>query len=262
VSGPAPPVLYEVRGTTAWVVFNRPEARNALTFAMYDRFLEVMAAIEEDRSLRAVVLTGAGERAFVAGTDIAEFRSIVAPEDALAYEAKMDAILDRLERLRVPTIAALRGACTGSGVGIAASCDLRLGSPSARFGLPIARTLGNCLSMANYARLTQLIGAGALKEVVFSSRLVPAEEAKQMGFLTEVVPHEDSLLPRAEELAGELADRAPITLWATKEALRRLRRPDLLPDGSDLIVGCYLSSDFKEGREAFLAKRRPHWTGT
>lgn len=257
-----PQVLYEVRGTTGWVVFNRPEARNALNFAMYDRFSEIMAAIEGDSSLRAVVLTGAGERAFVAGTDIAEFRHIVSDQDALAYEAKMDVILDRLERLRVPTVAALRGACTGSGVGIAASCDLRLGSPSAVFGLPIARTLGNCLSMANYARMVQLIGAGALKEVVFSSRLVPADEAKQMGFLSEVVGDEETLLSRAEELAKELASRAPLTLWATKEALRRLRQADQLPDGSDLIVGCYLSADFREGRDAFLAKRPPAWTGT
>lgn len=254
-------VHYEVRGTTGWVVFDRPEARNAMTFAMYDQFQKAMAAIEDDSSLRAVVLTGAGERAFVAGTDIAEFRSIVTDEDALAYEAKIDAILDRLEGLRVPTVAALRGACTGAGVGIAASCDLRLGSPSAAFGLPIARTLGNCLSMGNYARLSQLIGAGALKEIVFSTRLVPAPEAKEMGFLSEVVADEDSLLDRAQELASELSSRAPLTLWATKEALRRLRQADRLPDGSDLIVGCYLSADFREGREAFLAKRRAVWTG-
>jgi enoyl-CoA hydratase/carnithine racemase len=253
-------VLYEVRGTTGWVVFDRPEARNAMTFAMYEEFQKAMAAIEDDRSLRAVVLTGAG-RSFVAGTDIAEFRSIVTEEDALAYEAKIDTILDRLEGLRVPTVAALRGACAGAGLGIAASCDLRLGSPSAAFGLPIARTLGNCLSMGNYARLSQLIGAGQLKEIVFSSRMVPAPEARQMGFLQEVVADEDSLLPRAEELAGELATRAPLTLWATKEALRRLRQPDRLPDGSDLIVGCYLSEDFREGREAFLAKRPANWTG-
>jgi enoyl-CoA hydratase/carnithine racemase len=231
-----------------------------MTFAMYEQFQKAMAAVEDDRSLRAVVLTGAG-RSFVAGTDIAEFRSIVTEEDALAYEAKIDTILDRLEGLRVPTVAALRGACAGAGVGIAASCDIRLGSPSATFGLPIARTLGNCLSMGNYARLSQLIGAGQLKEVVFSSRMVPAPEARQMGFLQEVVADEDSLLSRAEELAGELAGRAPLTLWATKEALRRLRQPDRLPDGSDLIVSCYLSDDFREGREAFLAKRPANWTG-
>ena len=253
-------VLYEVRGTTGWVVFDRPEARNAMTFAMYEQFQKAMAAVEDDRSLRAVVLTGAG-RSFVAGTDIAEFRSIVTEADALAYEAKIDTILDRLEGLHVPTVAALRGACAGAGVGIAASCDIRLGSPSTTFGLPIARTLGNCLSMGNYARLSELIGAGQLKEIVFSSRMVPAPEARQMGFLQEVVADEDSLLPRAEELAGELATRAPLTLWATKEALRRLRQPERLPDGSDLIVGCYLSDDFREGREAFLAKRPAKWTG-
>jgi enoyl-CoA hydratase/carnithine racemase len=260
VTGSPGQVLYEVRGTTGWVVFDRPEARNAMTFAMYEQFQKAMAAVEDDRSLRAVVLTGAGP-SFVAGTDIAEFRTIVTEEDALAYEAKIDTILDRLEGLRVPTVAALRGACAGAGVGIAASCDIRLGSPSAAFGLPIARTLGNCLSMGNYARLSQLIGAGQLKEIVFSSRMVPAPEARQMGFLQEVVADEDSLLPRAEELAGELATRAPLTLWATKEALRRLRQPDRLPDGSDLIVGCYLSEDFREGREAFLAKRPAKWTG-
>jgi enoyl-CoA hydratase/carnithine racemase len=162
----------------------------------------------------------------------------------------------------VPTIAAIAGACTGAGAAIAACCDIRLASPSARYGFPIARTLGNCLSMANYTRAAALIGFARLKDLIMRARLMDAQEMLACGLVAEVSPDEDSLLTRAQAVADEVASMAPLTLWATKEALRRIR-DTLMPEGadSDLIVACYTSQDFKEGVEAFLAKRKPVWTG-
>jgi enoyl-CoA hydratase/carnithine racemase len=245
-----------------WITFNRPQARNALTWNMYNRLEAVCHEINADRAVRAVVLTGAGGQAFVAGTDIGQFRAFKTEQDALDYEARGNVVMRTLESVRVPTIAAIAGACTGAGAAIAACCDLRIASPSARYGFPIARTLGNCLSMANYTRAAALIGFARLKDVIMRARLMDAQEMLSCGLVSEVTPDEESLLARAQALADEVASMAPLTLWATKEALRRVR-DTLIPDGadSDLIVACYTSKDFKEGVEAFLEKRKPHWTG-
>jgi enoyl-CoA hydratase len=250
------------RGPVQWVVFNRPQARNAMTWHMYERLVQVCEEVNEDRSVRAMVLTGAGGRAFVAGTDISQFRSFATEKDALDYEARGNHVMGTLERVRVPTIAAIAGPCTGGGAGMAAACDLRLASPSARYGFPIARTLGNCLSMQNYVRLFSLLGPARAKDILLTARLMGAEEMLACGLVREVVADEASLLPTAQELAEQLATHAPLTMWASKEAMRRIRER-LVPDGadSDLILSCYMSADFKEGVEAFLAKRPPEWRG-
>ena len=254
-------LLYEVRDGIAYLTFNRPQARNALTFAMYEGLAEICAAANEDRSIRAMILTGAGEKAFAAGTDISQFRTFDSPEDALGYEARMDRVLGTLERCRVPTIAAIAGACTGGGAAIAACCDLRIGASNARFGFPVARTLGNCLSMSNYARLAALIGPARVKDIIFTARLIDAREAQAIGLLNEVVDDPAALMPRAEELARTIAGNAPLTLQATKEALRRLQARMASGEGEDLIVMCYMSRDFREGMDAFLNKRTPSWRG-
>ena len=254
-------LLYEVRDGIAYLTFNRPQARNALTFAMYEGLAEICAAANEDRSIRAMILTGAGEKAFAAGTDISQFRTFDSPEDALGYEARMDRVLGTLERCRVPTIAAIAGACTGGGAAIAACCDLRIGASNARFGFPVARTLGNCLSMSNYARLAALIGPARVKDIIFTARLIDAREAQAIGLLNEVVDDPAALMPRAEELARTIAGNAPLTLQATKEALRRLQARMTPGEGEDLIVMCYMSRDFREGMDAFLNKRTPNWRG-
>ena len=255
-------LIVERKGAIAWITFNRPQARNALTWNMYSRLETACQEVNADRSVRAVVLIGAGGQAFVAGTDIGQFRAFKTEQDALDYEARGNLVMHTLESVRVPTIAAIAGACTGAGAAIAACCDLRLASPSARYGFPIARTLGNCLSMANYTRAAALIGFARLKDLIMRARLMDAQEMLACGLISEVTPDEESLLTRAQALADEVASMAPITLWATKEALRRVR-DTLIPDGadSDLIVACYTSKDFKEGVEAFLAKRQPRWTG-
>ena len=254
-------LLWEIRDGIGWITFNRPAARNALTFAMYERLAELCAEAGSNPNVRALVLTGAGEKAFAAGTDISQFRAFAAPEDALAYESRLDRVLDALERCPKPTIAAIAGACTGGGAGIAAACDLRIAARNARFGFPVARTLGNCLSMSNYARLNALIGAARTTEIIFTARLVEAEEAKSIGLVSELLDDPAALLARADALARLIAGHAPLTLAATKEALRRLR--PRLPEGQDkdLILMCYMSADFREGMETFLSKRAPVWRG-
>src|SRR5918998_5627725 len=164
-------ILYEVRDGIAFVTFNRPQARNAFTFAMYERLAEICANTDEDRSIKAMLLTGAGGKAFAAGTDINQFRAFKSPEDALNYEQRIDRVLGTLERCRVPTIAAIAGACTGGGAGIAACCDIRIAAGNARFGVPIARTLGNCMSMPNFSRFTAIIGAARETQVILTARL-------------------------------------------------------------------------------------------
>ena len=254
-------LLYEVRDGIAHVTFNRPQARNALTFAMYERLAEVCAIANEDRSIRAMLLTGAGDKAFAAGTDISQFRAFDKPQDALDYEARIDRVLGALERCRVPTIAAIQGACTGGGAGIAVCCDLRIAAGNARFGFPVARTLGNCLSTGNYARLAALLGPARVKDMIFRARLVEAPEALAIGLVTEVLAEPSALMPRALELARLVASHAPLTLQATKEALLRLRPSMPAGSGEDLILMCYMSQDFREGMEAFLNKRAPRWQG-
>lgn len=255
-------LLYEVRDGVGYVTFNRPQARNAFTFAMYERLAGVCDEISLGGSgVRALLFTGAGEKAFAAGTDIGQFRAFKTPEDALDYEARIDRVLGALERCPVPTVAAIGGACTGGGAAIAACCDIRIGAANARFGFPIARTLGNCLSISNYTRLASLIGPARTKEIIFTSRLVEAEEARSLGLLSEVLPDHASLMQRAEALTRLVAGQAPLTLRATKEALRRIKEKMAPEESRDLIVMCYMSQDFREGMDAFLNKREPRWRG-
>ena len=255
-------ILFEVREGIGRVTFNRPQARNAFTFQMYERLAEICEEANKDQAIKAMILTGAGDKAFASGTDINQFRAFKTPEDAIEYEARNDRVLGVLEQCRVPTIAAITGACTGGGAGIAACCDLRIGTTTTKFGFPIARTLGNCLSMANYSRLAALIGPARVKDIIFTARLVEAREAAALGLLNEVVEDVATLQRRADELAKLVANHAPLTLRATKEAMRRLQPRLSSEEGKDLILLCYMSQDFREGMDAFLNKRTPQWSGT
>ena len=254
-------LLYDVRDGIARITFNRPQARNAFTFAMYERLAEICQQAETDHSIKAMVLMGAGEKAFASGTDISQFKEFKTADDAITYEGRIDRVVGTLERCRVPTIAAISGACTGGGGAIAAACDLRIAAANARFGFPVARTLGNCLSMGNYARLAALIGVAKTKEIIFTARLIEAEEARNLGLVSEVLPDHASLMTRADELAKHVASLAPLTLRATKEAMHRLMPRIAAGEGQDLSLMCYMSADFREGMDAFLNKRTPQWKG-
>jgi enoyl-CoA hydratase len=260
-SSTAEDLLYRRDDGIGVITFNRPASRNALTFAMYDRLAEVCRAVTANPDVGALVVMGAGGRAFAAGTDISSFRDIREPGDALAYEQRINEVLDAVECCPVPTIAALAGACTGGGAAIAAACDLRIATRDLKFGFPIAKTLGNCLSSASLARLAALIGAGRTREILFTARLIGAEEALAIGLASEVVDDFQAVQTRALDLARTLAGHAPLTLRATKEALRRLRLRTAEADDHDLITLCYMSEDFREGQAAFLEKRPPAWKG-
>ena len=255
-----PELILDRRDTTLWISFNRPAARNALTFGMYETLAETCANAPTDGSVRAIVISGAGGRAFAAGTDMTQFRAFETAQDALEYEAQIEKVLDAVERCPLPTIAAIHGACTGGGASIAAACDLRIASGSLKFGFPIARTLGNCLAAGNLARLSALIGAGRVREMIFTARLIEADEAGKIGLISEILPDEPSLMARAAELAAQVGGMAPLTLRATKEAMRRTRAA-VAVDDSDLITLCYMSDDFRTGMEAFLSKTKPQWRG-
>ena len=243
------------------VTLNRPQARNALTFPMYEGLARLCTEANDDDVVKAIVITGAGEKAFAAGTDISQFTEFRTAGDALAYEAKIDRILTAIEDCQKPTIAAIAGACTGGGAAIAAVCDLRLGAANARFGFPIARTLGNTLSMVNHARLASMIGPTRVTDLIFTARLMEAEEMRQVGLLSEVLPDHAALQARALELARTVAGHAPLTLRATKQALRRLRETTRQLDGDDLVAMCFTSADFAEGVASFLARRPAVWQG-
>ncbi|MGH3666612.1 MAG: enoyl-CoA hydratase/isomerase family protein [Egibacteraceae bacterium] len=250
-------VRYERRGPVAHLTFDRPEARNAMTWTMYDQLAELTDRVDADDDVRVVVLRGSGGKAFVAGTDIGQFAEFSSGADGLAYEARIEAIVGRLERVGKPTVAVVEGYAVGGGLGIAAVCDLRVCTPNARFGMPIARTLGNCLSMANYARLAALLGVARAKELIFTAGFVEAEEALAAGLVTQIIGAEE-LDERVAALCARLCEHAPITLRVTKEALRRIAAT-AVPAGDDLVEEAYGSADFAEGVAAFGDKRPPRW---
>jgi enoyl-CoA hydratase/carnithine racemase len=256
-------VIYETAGPLATLTFNRPEARNAMTWDMYRALVEACDRVDADPQVRVFILRGAGGKAFVAGTDIGQFEAFRRPEDGLTYEAGIDEILDRLERVAKPTIAQIEGVAAGGGCAIALTCDLRFATPDSRFGIPIARTLGNCLSGATCSRLVDLVGPATMKDMLFTGRFIEAAEAHALRLVNRIEAPDD--IDRAvKECAARIASNAPLTIRATKEMLRRIAAQRRLRSGEDrdLVTLCYTSADFREGVAAFLQKRAPRWTGS
>jgi len=255
-----PDLLFERQGPLAVVTFNRPEARNAMTFAMYEGLVAACESVDQEPEIRVLILRGAGGKAFVAGTDISQFQAFQAPEDALQYEERISRVVSRLEAVTKPTIAAIEGFAVGGGASLALACDLRYATPESKIGVPIARTLGNCLAMENYARILDLLGPARTKEMIFRARLIEATEAHAAGLFNAVVPAPE-LWATVQAVATEIAGHAPITIRVTKEAIRRIQAHRRAPGGEDLVLQAYMSDDFKEGVRAFLEKRKPVWTG-
>jgi len=255
---PSSNFAWDISGSLGILTFTRPEARNALTWDMYEALERACAAADEDQRIRVLIIRGAGG-AFAAGTDISQFSSFASGKDGVAYEQRLDALADRLEAVRVPTIAQVDGAAVGGGCLIAAVCDLRLCSNRARFGVPVARTLGNCLSLANTARLVDLVGTGRVRDLLLTGRLIEADEALAIGLATRVVAV-DQLEDTVRQVASELTTRATSTIQATKEILRLLRG-HRIPTGTaeDIIERCYGSPDFREGVTAFREGRKPRF---
>ncbi|WP_096669024.1 enoyl-CoA hydratase/isomerase family protein [Polaromonas sp. AET17H-212] len=253
-------VHLSISGGVASVVFDRPAARNAMTWAMYERLNQICDLLAAETSVRVVTFRGAGGQAFVAGTDIEQFTTFRSGEDGVAYEQQIDECIARLESLPMPTIAAIEGWTIGGGLAIATACDFRIATPGSKFGVPIARTLGNCLSVANLARLSAVFGIPRVKRMLMLADIVTADEALACGFLTQIseAGEIDAVL---ESLCERLAALAPVTQRVSKEGLRRLVN-HALPSDEDLIRRCYGSDDFREGVSAFVAKRSPVWKGS
>jgi enoyl-CoA hydratase len=253
-------VHLSVNAGVASVTFDRPHARNAMTWAMYEQLGSICRRLQTDGTVRVVTFQGAGGEAFVAGTDIEQFKAFQSGDDGVAYERTIDKGIGLIEALPMPTVAVISGWTIGGGLAIATACDFRIATASSRFGVPIARTLGNCLSMSNLARLSSAFGVQRVKRMLMLAEVLGADEALACGFLQQVCEPAE-LAAAAAALSGRLASLAPVTQHVTKESLHRLLLADL-PDGEDLISQCYGSHDFHEGVDAFVGKRSPVWTGT
>ena len=253
--------IFVVDDAVASLTFNRPEAMNALTWDMYDALAHACDRVDFDRSIRVFVVKGAG-KAFAAGTDIAQFKTLSTREDAIAYERRLDAIIDRLESVAATTIAQVQGVAAGGGCAIAFGCDLRVCTPAARFGVPIAKTLGNCLSAANCARMLDLVGPARLKDLMFTGRFIDAAEADALGLVTRMA-ESDTVDQVTSELAATIVANAPLTIQATKETVRRIQASRRIDKEAidDLIASCYTSEDFRNAVAAFLDKRPPTFSG-
>lgn len=252
-------VTLTIDGAIARVVFDRPAARNAMTWAMYGQLGAICEQLAQDSAVRVVSFRGAGQEAFVAGTDIAQFGAFRSGQDGVDYETRIDAAIALLDGLSMPTVAVIEGWAVGGGLAIATACDIRIGTTSTRLGVPIARTLGNCLSIANVARLVAAFGRPRVQRMLIGAEILSADEALACGYLAQLVP-DKNLEPAAAMLCQRLAGLAPVTLAVTKETLRRLLVQDL-PEAQDLIRRSYGSDDFREGVLAFGQKRPPVWCG-
>jgi enoyl-CoA hydratase/carnithine racemase len=252
-------VRLNIEGGAACVVFDRPQARNAMTWAMYQQLMDICRLLQSDKSVKVISFRGAGHEAFVAGTDIEQFKAFKGGDDGVAYERQIDECIALLESLPMPTVAVIEGWAVGGGMIIATACDFRIASDNARFGVPIAKTLGNCLSIANLARLTAALGQQRVKRMLMLAEILDANEALACGFLQEVCTP-DQIDSASQRLVQRLTALAPVTQSIAKEGLRRLTSHQL-PEAEDLIRRAYASDDFREGVDAFVAKRKPVWTG-
>src|SRR4051812_18718993 len=252
-------VRFEVDGAIALVTFDRPAARNAMTWDMYGELSQLCDRLQSDASVRCVVFRGAGGEAFVAGTDIEQFLAFKGGDDGVDYEKNIEACIAKMEALPMPTIALVEGWCVGGGLALAISCDIRVATPSAKFGVPIARTLGKCLSIANVARLVAAWGRGRVQRILLGAEMLDAAEAHACGYLAEVV-QPSQIAQAVADRARKLASLARVTQAVSKEALRGLL-VTALPEADDLIRRAYGSEDFREGVAAFTQKRAPSWRG-
>ncbi|WP_375419580.1 enoyl-CoA hydratase [uncultured Sphingomonas sp.] len=250
---------YEKFGPVGRIIFDRPAAYNSLTWDMWRGLGEACAALAADRDIRVVTLRGAGGKAFVAGTDIAGFQSFTDGQQGVAYEAEMDSYVGAVEALPQPTIAIVDGWAVGGGLALSFASDFRIAATGARFGSPLARTIGNCLSARGYARLVQHAGIAVAKRLLLGAEIIGADEMKALGLLNDLVAP-DQVDAAVDALVERLLTHAPLTMQVSKEAIRRLSVASQ-PDIDDLIATIYGSADFAEGVRSFLAKEKPAWTG-
>jgi len=254
-------LIVEQHGHVAWLTVNRPDVRNALSLSLTRRIADTLHALSQDRSIRVFVLTGAGDRVFVSGADVREFREhLASPESALKYDALAEELQSALRQVPQPVIAMIQGHAVGSGTIVAASCDFRIAVRTAKFGIPVAK-FGLFAPIPDTLRLVQLIGPARAKQMLMTGELIEAPEALAIGLIDKAV-ESHSLKTTVEEMAATLASNAPLTVKATKQIIESMTAP-----ASDVRAGerwyseIFSSSDFREGLDAFFTKRKPEFKG-
>jgi len=252
-------VLLEIRGNVAHITFDHVTARNAMTVEMYQSLKSTCLELAHNPAVRVAIFRGAGGKSFVSGSDIAQFSSFKDGHDGVRYEREIDDYLTPLATLPIPTIAVIDGMAVGGGLAIASCCDFRISTPDAKFGVPIAKTLGNCLSPENIAWLVAHLNINIVKRMLLLAEMISAPELLGQGYLLATY-EQDQLGHEAEKLAERLSKLAPITQKSSKLVLARLIK-NQLPDCSDLICETYGSNDFKSGVAAFLNGKVPIWSG-
>jgi enoyl-CoA hydratase len=254
-------LIIERNGPLAQLTVDRPDVRNALSLAITNRLTQAVRELSSDRSVRVIVLTGAGERVFVSGADVREFREQLAtPEQALRYDAAAEELLSALRQAPQPVIAMINGHAVGSGTIVAASCDFRIAVRKVKFGIPVAK-FGFLAPIPDTLRLVQLVGPAKAKWLLMTGALIEAAEAKTIGLIDQVVEPEE-LAVAVNSLAATLAANPPLTIKATKQIIESMSAPSAtVASGAPWYAEVFRSRDFQEGLDAFFAKRKPEFTG-
>jgi enoyl-CoA hydratase/carnithine racemase len=252
-------VHYRKDGPVGHIVVDRPQARNAMTPDMYAQLDAICAAISTDAELRCVVLRGTGGKSFISGSDIAQFLTFEGADDGVDYEKRMEGHLDNIAGIAVPVVAIIEGFAVGGGLNMAACCDIRIATTGSRFGTPIAKGLGNCLSAANYARLLHAVGEGRARRMLLLGELLDVEDILPTGFLTRVVDAH-ALDEAITEITSQLVANSPLSMRASKVALARIAAPHVA-EIEDMIRLVYGSADFRDAVQAFVEKRKPVFRG-
>jgi enoyl-CoA hydratase/carnithine racemase len=260
---PTSNMIAEKDGPVGRIVFNKPAKHNATSSDMWEAIPVILDDFEKDPAIRVVVVTGAGDKAFVSGADISEFeKARSTPEQVARYDKIGEIANARLTKCSKPTIARIRGYCVGGGLAVALTCDIRIASDNSKFGVPAAK-LGLGYRAAGIKVLMDLVGPSNAKEIFFTGRLFSAQEALGMGLINRVVP-EAELDSYVDNYCSLIGQNAPLTMHAAKRTVEELSRLDGKPDlerSARLVKECFESEDYIEGRRAFMEKRKPVFRG-
>lgn len=260
---PSEKMISKKQDGVGWMILNNPERHNAISLEMWDAALEIMADFAADASVRVMVLTGAGSRAFASGADISKFKDERQEAEAVVrYQATTQKAYETLQGMSIPTIAMVRGYCIGGGTAVAVCCDLRICNENAKFGVPAAK-LGLGYGLNRARPLVDLVGPALAKEMFFTGRHFDAREAERMGLVNRVVA-DDMLEATVQEIARTIAENAPLTVRCAKlvvgEAMKDAKDRDVAAT-ERAVEACFKSGDYKEGQAAFMEKRKPRFIG-